>query len=448
MADAESSTHPQTLAPLMPRNNQGLPLSGHQLHPPRILHPSSSGRAIHQTEASATASVTTQVLLPTFVSAPVAHANASSVSHKPDAIQHYADLFQKERTRIKHKEAKAIDDEILALSEFSPGSLIAAAEARASSFARTPNQSHAFRPRQRFGRSGKDRARFPSAGSIRPVVMSQDPTHNLHGFGGELEDHEIQPVPSICVSGVAHDWKRGIASEIQPSNSPTVVSSSQSTPLINKAPPSSPVARQSGLSRTLPVPSLAVISTTSPPTSSPAATTQKPNTNISTTQHAGKGSALHECSGYPQQVEAVLSLDPYSSAIAQSSHSQRTSPASIVGSSPDVPSSLIARSPVQPLLPAAPPSTSVPSSFSAILHPPPANRPAARPSSNRQQGSSSMTQSVSIAVPVGRTSSDLRSRPKWMDDDETQEEKENAESEEWKKTHFSWEPCKNGNRSR
>jgi hypothetical protein len=443
MADAENSTDPQTLAPPVAENNSGSPFNVHQLHPPRVSHPPSSCRAIHQTENSATASVTTHTFLPTSVSAPVAHVDASPASYTPNVMRRYADRFQRERTRIRREEAKAIDDEILALSELSPGSLNAAAEARASSFTRTLNRHHNFRPQRRFGRkNGACRARFPSASSMRPVVTSQGSTHNLHGPGGEFGGHEIPVAPSICVSVVAHDRRGEIPSEIQPPSPPTGITPSQTTPLVINVPPSSPIAGQSGLFHTLPVPSPALRTTASQPNSSFVATTQKLNTNSGTTRNVGNGPSL-------QQVGTTLPLDPSSNAIAQSPRPHKTSSTSNMGSSSVLPPSLITRSPVAPRLPVAPTSTPVlgsSSTTSAILQPRPANRRATQSSSSQQQGSSSVTQSLGTTVPV-RTPGPVRPRPKWMDDDEEQEEKETAKREEWKRSHFSWGVL-NGNRNR
>ena len=174
----------------------GLPFNVHQLHPPV---------AIHQTEASVTASVTTQTFLSTSLSAPIAHTNASSVSYTFEAMQHYADPLQKENTSTKHEKARPVDDELLALCELPPGSLDVAVEPRASPFARQLNRSRVSRPQERLGRNHKGRSRFPRAVPITPASMSRGPTHNLHGLGGAFEGHNVHVAPSICASGVAHD---------------------------------------------------------------------------------------------------------------------------------------------------------------------------------------------------------------------------------------------------
>ena len=430
MEDAESSTYPQSHAPPIAESNPGLTFNVHPVHPPRVFHPPSTGRSIHQTEASVTASATTQAIISTSVSAPVTHTNASSVSYRSEEMPHSADLFQEEKPRIKHEET-TVEDELLALVESPLGSLNVVAGARARSFARTLNRSHAFRPQERFRQSGRGRASFPRAGPIPPVVTSQGPIHNLPGLGGALEGHNVHVAPSIRASGVAHDRRGEIASEIQP---PTIVPSSQPTPFITKAPPSSPVAGKSGLFHTLPVPSHAVRTTTLSPSSSSAATAQRPNTKRGETRNVRRN---FESSGYRQQVEAALPLGPSSNAIAQFPHSQGTPhTTSNVESSSDHPPSLSTRSPVVQRPPVAPPSTPVrrsSSTASAILHPRLPNPPAARPSSGQQQGPGPVAQSVGITVPVSQ-----RSRPKWMDKYEEEEEKEREDDEKRKKTTFAW----------
>lgn len=447
MADAECSTYPQSFAPPIAGSHLGLPFNVHQLHLPS---------ATHQTEASATASITTQTLLSTFVSAPVAHTNASSVSYAFEAMQHYADPLQKENTSTKHEEAKPIDDELLALCELPPGSLDVAAGSRANPFARSPTLSRVSRPQERLRRNHKGRTRFQTASPITPVGTSQGPAHNFHGLGGTFEGHNVHAAPLVCASGVAQDRRGEIASEIQPSSPPTIVPSSQPTPLITKAPPSSPVVGYSGLSHTFPVPSLPVRTTALSPGSSSAVTARKPNTKRRTTQNVRKTPALHECSGYLQQVEAASSLDPSSNAIAQSSHPQKIPhTTSNLEASSDILPSLITHSPVAQRPSVAPPSTPVPTSpptASSIFDAGLAHAPAAQPSGNRQQGSSPVDQSIGITVPVSQRapSSRHRPRPKWMDEDERQEEKENEAREKLEKARFSWDvpPHKNANRRR
>ena len=433
MEDAESSTYPQSHAPPIAGSNPGLLFNVHPLHPSRVFHPPSTGRAIRRTEASVTASATTQTFLSTSVSAPVAHTNASSVGYRSEAMTHYADLSPKEKPRIKHEET-TVDDDLLALSEPPPGSLNVAAGARARSFPRTSNRSHTFRPQERFRHSAKGRSRFPRSGPITPVIASQGPTHNLHGLGSAFGGHSVHVASSICASGVVHDRRGEIASEIQP---PTIVPSSQPTPLITKAPPSSPAAGKSGLFHTLPVPSHSLRTTTLSPSSSSAATAQKPNTKRGETRNVRRKTALHESFGYPQQVDAALPLGPSSNAIAQFPHSQGTPhTTSNVESSSVLAPSVIARSPVAQQLPVAPPSTPVPSSSStasAILHPRLPNPPAGRPSNHQQQGPGPVAQSVGITVPIGQ-----RPRPDWILEAEKQEEKEKEEEEKWNKTHFPW----------
>ncbi len=213
----------------------------------------------------------------------------------------------------------------------------------------------------------------------------------------------------------------------------------------------------SGLFHNYPVPSRPLKTTTLPPRSSSAVTAQKPNTKRGATQNVRKNSALqHECSGYRQQVEVASILDPSSNAIAQPSHSQRIPhTTSNVEASSDLLPSLITRSPAAQRLSVAPPSTPIPSSSStasSIFDPGLANAPAARSTSNRQQGSSPVDQSIGITVPVSQRgpSSLHRPRPKWMDDDERQEEKETEEREKLEKARFSWDvpPRKNENKRR
>ena len=247
MADAECSTHPQSLAPCIAGSHLSLPFNVHQLHPPN---------ATHQTETSATASDTIHSFLSTPVSDPAAHTNAFSARYTFEAMQHYADPLQKENTNTKHEEAGLIDDELLALCELPPGSLDVAAESRANPFARSSNWSRVSRPKkERLRRNHKSRSRFPTAGPITPVGMSQRPTHNLHGLGGTFECHNVHVAPLVCASGIAHDHRGEIANELQPSGPPTIVPSFQPTPLITKAPPSSPVVGHSSLPHTFPVPS-------------------------------------------------------------------------------------------------------------------------------------------------------------------------------------------------
>ena len=423
MEDAESSTYPQSHAPPMAGSNPGLPFNVHPLHPPRVLHPTSTGRAIHQTEASVTASATTQASFSTPVSAPVTHTNGSCVSYTSEAMPHYADPSQKEELRNKHEET-TVNDELLALVEPPLGNLNAAAGNITRSLTRTLNRSHTVRPQERSRHSGRARARFPRAGPITPAVTPQGPTHNLqHGIVGAVEGHNVHVASSMRASGVAHDRKGEIASEIQPSGPPTIVPSSQPTPLVIKikVPPSSQVAGQ-----TLPVPTHAV---TPSPSSSSAATAQKPGTKGGWTRNVRK-KTQHECSGSPQQMEAALPLDPSSNAIAQFPHSQGAPhTTSIVQSSSALPPSLVTRSPVAQRPPVAPPSSPVRSSSStasAILHPRLPNPPAARPSSKEQQG------------PGPAAQSGQRSWHKFMDTLEKEEEKEKEKDEKKKKTQFAW----------
>lgn len=441
----------QTIAPPIVGDDPGVPLSVLQPLPPTVSHAPASVPAVHETAASLPARPTTQISLHTPVSAPVALADAPSPSYTQEVMQHYAHLFQKERTRINQEETKSINDELLALFELPPGSLNAAAEARASSVARNPYQSHAFRAQQRFGLSSKDQARFPSVPSIQHVVTSQDFTHNLHGIRGAFQGHDVRIAPSICVSAKGHDSSRGIASEFQPFGPPTIIPSSQSSAI--KVPPSSPVTKPPRLLHALPTRSRVVKArpTTSSPSSSPGVANQKTNTGGGRTQNVGKNSALHEPL---QQVEVALPLAPTSNAIAQSSGSQRT-PNSNVGSSSCPPPPLVARSPVAPRFSVAAPSTSAPSSSSTtavILQPCPRNRPVPLHSFNQQPGSSSVAQGTGSAVTVaeGGALRPHRPRPKWMEDAEMQEEKEDAKSEEWKRSHFGWNlpPRRDGHRGR
>jgi len=454
MAEAGTSAYSQALAPPIVGNDPGVPFNVLQPLPPSVSNAPPSIPAVHETAASVPASDTTQISLPTSVSAPVAFAGVLSASYTPEIMQHYADLFQKERTRTKHEEAKSIDHDLLALFELPPGSLGAATEARASGFARTSDRPHAFRAQQQFGRSGKDQARFPSTPSIQQVVTSQGSTHDLHGIQDASQGHDVQIVPSIRVSAKTHDSSGGIASKLQPSSPSTVIPSSQYTPSIIKAPPSSPVTKSSRLSHGLPARSRLVKAGPTTSISTSAATSQKTNTGGGATQNAGESSALQERPGPLQQVGVALPLAPRLNAIAQSSGSQKTPPDSNVGSPSGLHPSLV-RSPVAPRPPVAASSTSAPgpsSTIPAILKPRPTNRLVALPLCNQQQGSSSVAQSTggTVTVAEGGASRPHRPRPKWMEDAEMEEEKEDTKREEWKKTHFSWNvpPRKDGHRSR
>ena len=322
MADVESSACSQAFASPMVANDPGFPCEMLQPQPPTESHPPLSGPTDHWTADAVPAIAITQS--PTAVSAFDAPPAAPTANHTQDKMQFLADVCQQEKTGI---EMKATDDDTLVPCEPAPGNLNAVAIAEVSLFARHSTISHALELQQGRGHNSNARTRSRSGGSI-PPVQKQASTHDLHGLVGASEGHEVQITPSVSVSSVA-DCSSGRA--IQPSSPPTVV---RSSPSIIKALPSSPIAPPSGLSGALPAPSLtgSAGSTTTSPSSLPAATDQKANTTGRMILPLGKRSAVNKRSGH-QQAAATVSRAPPSDAVDQSSHSQTIAPTSNVGPS-------------------------------------------------------------------------------------------------------------------